>query len=116
MPRDQEPKTAEQKIEEARRSDSKELDLTPQGTEPKLTDLPESLCKVSNLESLSLAGNAFTTLPDWLGKLTKLKSLDLSANKFGALPQAICRLHNLQDLNLERNRLSTLPECLGDLR
>lgn len=132
---------AEEKIEAARRSGAKELDLSVGYGHPDserlgalpesvgqltqlqeldlsnnlLTELPESLRQLKQLQSLKLSRNQLTTLPDWLGQLTLLQSLKLNENQLTALPERLCRLTQLQSLKLEGNQLTELPERLGNL-
>ena len=40
-----------------------------------LTELPESLSQVSELQCLDVTGNQLTELPGWLGNLQRLKKL-----------------------------------------
>jgi len=132
MTRDKAYYEAEKKIREARRSGAKELDLIGM----KLTELPESLGQLTQLQSLdlsynqlktlpeslgqltqlqdlNLSRNQLTTLPEWLGDLTQLQSLDLSENQLTALPESLGNLTQLQSLDLSKNQLTTLPEWLG---
>jgi hypothetical protein len=117
MARDEAYRIAEQKIEEARRSGAKELDLSGKyGKEkPKLTELPESLGQLTKLQTLDLSRNQLTTLPESLGQLTQLQTLDLSENQLTALPGWLGQLTQLQTLNLSENQLTALPEWLGQL-
>ena len=59
---------AEQKIEAARKSGVTELDLSNGYDEkkPKLTELPESLAQLTQLQSLNLSDNQLTALPESL--------------------------------------------------
>jgi Leucine-rich repeat (LRR) protein len=107
-------RTAEQKIEKARQSAAKELDLSGEGL-PKLIELPESLGQLTQLRSLNLSGNQLATLPEWLGRLTQLQSLNLSSNQLATLPEWLGRLTQLQSLNLSNNEVAVLPEWLGRL-
>ena len=102
---------AEEKIERARRSGAKELFLCSTG----LTEVPESLGKLTALQGLSIFNNQLTTLPEALGKLTALQTLDLQYNQLTTLPEALVKLTALQRLVLFNNRLTTLPESLGQL-
>ena len=109
---------AEKKIEKARRSGAKRLDLSGSwGDEKalKLIELPESLGQLTQLQSLNLSWNQLTALPEWLGQLTQLKSLDLHHNQLTVLPESLGQLTQLQSLKLYRNQLTTLPESLGQL-
>jgi Leucine-rich repeat (LRR) protein len=63
-----------------------------------LTSLPESLSKLTSLQSLDLSKNQLTSLPEWLGKLTSLQSLDLSHNPLTSLPESLSKLTSLQTL------------------
>jgi len=117
MPRDEAYRIAEQKIEAARKSGAKELDLSGDYGErtPKLTELPESLDQLTQLQSLNLSSNQLTALPESLDQLTQLQSLNLSSNQLTALPESLGQLAQLQSLDLSSNRLTALPESLGQL-
>jgi Leucine-rich repeat (LRR) protein len=71
MARDEAYRQAEKKIEEARRSGAKELHLVGM----VLTELPESLGQLTQLQSLDLSQNELTALPESLGNLTQLQTL-----------------------------------------
>ena len=111
MARDQAYREAEKRIEAARRSGAKELDLIG----IKLTELPESVEQLTQLRSLNLSYNQLTALLESLGQLTQLQSLDLSSNQLTALPESLGQLTQLQSLDLSNNQLTTLPESLGQL-
>src|SRR5438045_3508355 len=102
MSRDEAYRKAEQKIEEARRSGAKELDLSGGWQEklPKLTELPESLSELTQLRSLNLSNNQLAALPESLDQLTQLESLNLSINKLTEIPEWLGRLTQLQSLRL----------------
>lgn len=108
---------AEQKIEEARRSGAKTLDLSTHfdKNNPKLVEWPENLIQLTHLQSLDLSGNQLTALPDTLGQFTQLQSLDLSSNQLTVLPQTLGQLTHLKSLRLSYNFLVTLPETLDQL-
>jgi GTPase SAR1 family protein len=117
MARDEAYRIAEQKIEKARRSGAKELDLNGgyDKKKPKLIELPDSLGQLTQLQSLDLSRNQLTALPEWLDQLTQLQSLDLSRNQLTALPEWLNQLTQLQSLDLSRNQLRVLPEWFGQL-
>lgn len=81
----------------------------------KLTELPESLFKFTNLTKLILRNNRLDSLPDKLAILEKLTLLVLDSNKLSHFPDVVCRLKNLWNLWLDDNGLSRLPGSLGNL-
>jgi hypothetical protein len=118
MAKDQAFQAAEEKIAEALRSGATELNLSgllSDKDSEKLTELPESLGSLTQLESLNLSYNRLTALPDSLGSLTQLKSLDLSNNQLSALPEWLGQLTALQSLEIRYNQLTALPDWLGSL-
>ena len=116
MARDEAYRKAEKKIEEARRTGATELDLSQDyGAEDskKLTELPESLGQLTQLQRLELYNNQLTALPESLGQLTQLQTLHLSRNQLTALPESLGQLTELQDLDFNDNNISSLPETIG---
>lgn len=109
--RDDAYREAEEKIEQARRSGAKELDLRGMG----LTGVPEALGTLTALQELWLHGNQLTSVPEALGKLTALQGLSLSNNQLTSVPEALGKLAQLQRLFLRNNHLVELPESLGQL-
>ena len=112
MARDEAYRAAEQEIEAARRSGAKELDLS----QMQLTELPEALGQLSQLQGLYLDHNQLTALPEALGRLSQLQGLYLHDNQLTALPEALGQLTQLQTLYLAGNQLTALPEALRQLR
>jgi hypothetical protein len=111
MAKDQAYRAAEEKIEVARRSGSTKLDLRG----AKLTELPESLGQLTQLQSLDLGDNQLTMLPEWLGQLTQLTVLYIPSNQLTFIPQSIAQLSNLQELVLTKNNIAVLPPEIGEL-
>jgi len=102
-------------IEEARQNRATELDLSLLG----LTELPEDVGQLSQLQSLYLDSNQLSELPASIGQLSQLQRLDLSNNQLSELPASIGQLSQLLVLFLDSNQLSELPESmktLGSLR
>lgn len=81
----------------------------------KLTELPESLFKFTNLRKLILRNNRLDSLPDKLAIMEKLTLLVLDSNKLSHFPDVVCRLKNLWNLWLDDNGLSLLPASLEGL-
>jgi len=98
-------------IEEARRNSALELDLI----NLKLTEVPDEVSQLTQLQTLRLSGNALTKLPEWISGLSELKELMLGNNMFSELPEVICELTQLQGLYVPRNRIRSLPESFGRL-
>ena len=121
MPHDQAYLEAEKKIEEALKSGAKILDLRPELDDEfeengsVLTELPESLRQLSNLQVLIVRENKLTKLPTWIGDLKQLSWLDLAFNNIRSLPNSLKRLTQLNLLDLSNNRLTSLPEWIGEL-
>lgn len=81
----------------------------------KLTSLPDSLGNLTNLKTLGLGSNQLTSLPNWIGNLKNLIYLDLSGNELTSLPDSIGVLTNLKRLYLSQNQLTSLPKSIGNL-
>jgi len=116
--RDEAYRRAEQKIQAALQSGAKKLDLSVASDDketPRLTELPDSLGRLTQLQTLFLHENQLTTLPDSLGGLTQLQTLSLFGNQLTTLPDSLGRLTQLQTLYLSGNQLTTLPDSLGRL-
>ncbi len=119
MAKDAAYRSAEQKIDKARRSGATELDLSQKyGTKDseKLAELPDSLWELTALQSLSLSGNQLTVLPETIGQLTELQWLYLYDNQLTTLPETIGQLVQLHTLSVWENKLSTLPDSINSLK
>ncbi|KAI8903305.1 hypothetical protein EDD86DRAFT_215073 [Gorgonomyces haynaldii] len=82
------------------------------------TAIPPEIAKLSELEGLSMAGNAIKgSIPSELGSLSKLVTLRLGNNQLsGSIPSSLSRLSALQTLSLEANQLTgSVPQELGQL-
>lgn len=77
--------------------------------------LPESLFKLQNLQTLQFVNLGLTNIQEEIGDLTNLKYLELFNNKLTSLPSSIGNLTNLSYLNLGNNGLSSLPSTIGNL-
>jgi Leucine-rich repeat (LRR) protein len=111
MARDEAYREAEQRIEAARQEGATELDLSGMG----LTELPEAIASLTQLQKLNLSDNELTGLPMVIASLTQLRSLDLSGNQLTELPEAIGCLIQLRSLDLSGNQLTELPKAIGCL-
>ena len=111
MAKDKAFQAAEEKIAEALRTRATELNLSYMG----LTELPESLGQLMQLQTLKLDNNKLTALPESLGQLKQLQSLSLGNNRLTALPECLGQLKQLQSLDVSGNQLTVLSESLGKL-
>ncbi|MGF1519862.1 MAG: COR domain-containing protein [Nodosilinea sp.] len=111
MARDEAYQEAERRIEVARQEGAIELDLSGLG----LTELPEAIASLTQLQSFNLSRNQLTELPEMIASLTQLQELNLSSNQLTELPEAIASLTQLQTLDLAENQLTELPESIGSL-
>ncbi len=57
-----------------------------------LSELPDSIGKLSNLTMLGVHCNQLSKLPDSIGELSNLSSLDISDNQLNRLPKSIKNL------------------------
>ena len=80
-----------------------------------LTEIPESIGKLTNLTKLYLSHNQLTKIPESIGKLTNLTWLLLQDNQFTELPESIGNLTNLTALYLGGNPIKSLPPELSHL-
>src|SRR5437588_369724 len=102
---------AEARIQEALKKRATELDLSGLG----LTELPESIAQLSQLQMLSLSYNQLTTLPESVAQLSQLlQKLYLDDNQLTSLPESLRNLTQLEQLYLHGNEALGLPaEVLG---
>jgi internalin A len=103
---------AEARIQKELREKTGHLDLFGLG----LTSLPESLEKLTSLQTLELFDNQITSLPESLEKLTSLQTLLVWNNKLTSLPESLGKLTSLQTLDLTENQLTNLPVGIRELR
>lgn len=76
----------------------------------ELTQMPDLLFELTNLECLHLSDNLLEEIPEKISELKHLKQLDLSFNKIVEFPKQILQLENLRFLNLAGNYLMELPK------
>jgi hypothetical protein len=93
-------------------SQIKTLDLSRN----KITTIPDSISRLTNLEGLFLDGNNIENVPESIGHLSKLVRLNLALNKIKALPESIGNLKNLEDFYVEYNQLRILPSSMKNLK
>jgi len=100
------------RIEEARVSNARELDLSGL----KLEAVSESIAELSNLESLYLVNNRITAIPESIARLRNLVVLDLRNNLISLIPGFLSQLSNLRVLDLHGNHVTAIPESIATLK
>lgn len=81
----------------------------------KLSQVPDALTKLTDLEVLDLSDNELAKLPEGLKNLKQLATLVLSGNKLEELPRIVCQLKTLTTLDVAYNTISKLPESISNL-
>ncbi|WP_182407308.1 leucine-rich repeat domain-containing protein [Psychrobacter sp. GP33] len=79
-------------------------------------DLPRNREGLLNIIDLDIRSNQLTELPESIGKLTRLRRLIVSKNQLDRLPDSIGQLINLECLDISDNPLTTLPESIVQLK
>ena len=105
------PAKALEKIEEAKRNNSTELDLS----HCELTQFPLEILELTNLTELRIEHNQLTTIPEAIENLTNLTELYLNNNRLTTLPEFTRKLTKLENLRLQNNKLTKLPESIAKL-
>ena len=80
-----------------------------------ISQVPEELTKLKNLEVLCLEGNKETILPISLGDLSKLKDLSLHQFNLEFIPKSIGNLKNLKVLRFSKFRMIQFPKQMENL-
>lgn len=81
-----------------------------------ITELPEQLCELRELEVLLVKRNALKSLPEKFGQLKLLRELNISGNSLEKFPPQILSLKKLEILHLGANRLRAIPRSIGQLK
>jgi Leucine-rich repeat (LRR) protein len=79
-----------------------------------LTNVPEEIGLLKNLNSLTLSGT-FDELPKEIGLLKELITLDIATSNLTSLPKKIGLLENLNFLRVHDSNLTSLPKEIGSL-
>eukprot|EP01119_Soliformovum_irregulare_P020836 TRINITY_DN6812_c0_g1_i1.p1 TRINITY_DN6812_c0_g1~~TRINITY_DN6812_c0_g1_i1.p1 ORF type:complete len:1004 (-),score=226.93 TRINITY_DN6812_c0_g1_i1:68-3079(-) len=85
---------------------TKNLDLSAS----KLSQVPNYLLKLQNLDVLRLDNNQFLDLPLGLTTLSNLKSLNMDYNLLRQFPTPVPQYTSLTQLYLQNNQISHIPE------
>ena len=79
----------------------------------QLSEIPENIGDLTNLESLNLSFNNITLIPDSLYHLKCLKYLNLSRNKLQRIPAFISKMKSLKDIVVYANPFKELDDNLA---
>ncbi|MBE9066315.1 GTP-binding protein, partial [Leptolyngbya cf. ectocarpi LEGE 11479] len=82
----------------------------------QITQIPETIGQMKNLQQLDLSKNQITQICETIGQVKNLQQLDLSANQIEAIPESLEMLTQLKLLDLRHNILPISPETLGPSR
>jgi len=81
-----------------------------------LTEIPDAIFTLKNLEVLIIDDQKITTIPDDINKLENLKTLKIVYNDITEIPSAIGDLKNLETIELNSNRIDgEIPESFNSL-
>ncbi len=106
------------RIQQAKEQQLKELDLSKDWNTPeteKLTEIPNEVFELEQLEELDLSHNLLTSIPSSIARLQNLKKLVLYRNPLGEFPSQITNLPNLISLNVGSTELKQIPDWISDL-
>ncbi|EAL72694.2 leucine-rich repeat-containing protein [Dictyostelium discoideum AX4] len=76
----------------------------------KITEIPDCITLLPNLNHLSLAANQLTHVPEFLSQLKSLETFEIGINQFTCFPLNVCKIKSLTSLHLETNNIKSLPE------
>jgi len=102
---------AEQRIEAARQEGPTKLDLSSL----QLTELPEAIAALTQLQILYLFDNQLTAVPEAIAALTQLQILYLSDNQLTEIPESINELNQLTKLSISGNQFVHFPSVITRL-
>jgi Leucine-rich repeat (LRR) protein len=109
--RDPATEEALRRIEEARKTGARRLDLS----DLKLSTLPEAIGQLAALTKLWLRRNQLKALPPEIGQLTALKEFSAAQNQLKELPDIFGAFRDLRKLWLDQNQIKELPKSVGQL-
>jgi internalin A len=81
----------------------------------ELTEVPEAIAQLTNLQTLDLRNNQLTSVPEAIAQLTSLTTLNLHNNQLASLPDIITNLISLKELVVKNNQLTSLQDSIEKL-
>ena len=80
----------------------------------RLNDLPKNLNILSNLKSIYLKANKFTSVPEVLKDMRSLVMIDFSYNSgITEVPEWLAKMQGLEDLSFSGTSITSLPEDIS---
>ena len=80
-----------------------------------LSEIPQNIGDLSELESLLIKRGNIESIPDSLFTISSLKHLDLSGNKINNLGEELSKLKNLEFLDVSQNQLESIPDVVSKM-
>jgi len=81
-----------------------------------IPEIPPWVCKLDNLEALSIFNDSIKTIPEAIANIKNLSKLRIHANKIDELPKEIGEKLSLTALELRCPQLKTMPESFANLK
>jgi Leucine-rich repeat (LRR) protein len=76
-------------------------------------DIPESVCRMTQLKLLDMSHNRLQTIPEYIDKMKRVETLILSYNHLSSVSRFFARLVTLRRLILSHNHLDVIDEELS---
>lgn len=81
----------------------------------QLSTLPRALADMDALIAMYFTGNRFTEIPAFVYDMSRLTKLQFSKNQIATLPPDIGRMKELRHLNIAGNQIAVLPASIANL-
>ena len=81
----------------------------------EISEIPQWVWNLSNLQNLSIKNDNITEIPPGLGKLRNLHRLEIEGEKIDTLPSETGELSSLKILKIECPKLKVLPDSFAKL-
>ncbi|MHA1724926.1 MAG: leucine-rich repeat domain-containing protein [Promethearchaeota archaeon] len=75
----------------------------------QISVFPEQICKLQDLEELSIRDQNINSIPNSIKHLSHLKKIDLMNNRFHEIPYVLLKLKSLKLIDLSHNQINQIP-------
>ncbi|XP_021350029.1 leucine-rich repeat-containing protein 40-like isoform X2 [Mizuhopecten yessoensis] len=97
-----------QRLQEAQENNKIELNMS----DNKLSEFPEEMSEMTDIQTLDISKNQFTCLPDVVYQYSKLHRLKLDHNHISDIDvERLIQMSSLQEVDLRGNPLSPEAKC-----